>query len=218
MTATLVPPPVTDVRPTRLAGLRGRMVGGLRDTPRRLAAVLAGLVALGFVVGVVGFTGVRQRADLIDGVTSRSGTLVVAAQDLYRALSDADATAASAFLSGGVEPAAQRDRYQNDVAEAAAALAVIAAGRSGDGARDGAVGVIAAELPVYTGLIETARAYNRQGLPVGAAYLREASGLMRQRMLRPPSSSTSRSPRSWTGRAAAAPGSPGSPCCSDWWQ
>ncbi|PWU53978.1 hypothetical protein DLE60_30260 [Micromonospora globispora] len=183
VTATLVPPPVTDVRPSRLAGLRGRFVGGLRDTPRRLAAVLAGLVALGFVVGVVGFTGVRQRADLIDGVTSRSGALVVAAQNLYRALSDADATAASAFLSGGVEPAAQRDRYQNGVAEAAAALAVIAAGRSGDGARDGAVGVIAAELPVYTGLIETARAYNRQGLPVGAAYLREASGLMRQRML-----------------------------------
>ncbi|MFE9657977.1 hypothetical protein [Micromonospora sp. NPDC006431] len=183
MTATLVPPPVTDVRPTGSVGLRGWIVGGLRDTPRRLAAVLTGLVALGFVVGLVGFAGVRQRVDLIDGVTSRSGALVVAAQDLYRALSDADATAASAFLSGGVEPVAQRDRYQNDVAAAAAALSVIAAGRSGDGARDGAVGVIAAELPVYTGLIETARAYNRQGLPVGAAYLREASGLMRQRML-----------------------------------
>ncbi|WP_319463568.1 hypothetical protein [Micromonospora sp. RTP1Z1] len=183
MTATLVPPPVTGVRRAGPAGLRGWIVGGLRDTPRRLAAVLAGLVALGFVVGVVGFTGVRQRSDLIDGVTSRSGALVVAAQNLYRALSDADATAASAFLSGGVEPAAQRDRYKQGVTDAAAALTVIAAGRSGDGARDGAVEVIAAELPVYTGLIETARAYNRQGLPVGAAYLREASGLMRQRML-----------------------------------
>lgn len=183
MTATLVSPPVTSVRRTGPAGLRGLIAGGLRDTPRRLAAILAGLVVLGFVAGVVGFAGVRQRADLIDGVTSRSGVLVVAAQDLYRALSDADATAASAFLSGGVEPAAQRDRYTQGVADAAAALTVIAAGRSRDGARDGAVAVIAAELPVYTGLIETARAYNRQGLPVGAAYLREASGLMRQRML-----------------------------------
>ncbi len=34
---------------------------------------------------------------------------------------------------------------------------------------------IAADLPVYSGLMETARANNRQGLPVGAAYVRQAS-------------------------------------------
>jgi len=33
--------------------------------------------------------------------------------------------------------------------------------------------------PIYAGEIETARADNRQGFPLGAAYLREASGLMR---------------------------------------
>jgi hypothetical protein len=52
-----------------------------------------------------------------------------------------------------------------------------------EGAGVAAVGRVAAQLPVYTGLIETARTLNRQGLPLGAAYLREASGLMRQTLL-----------------------------------
>lgn len=182
--ATIAPAPAAGARRAVPAGPRGRLRARLpRDTPRRLTAALAGLVAVGILVGAVGFAGVHQRAGLIDGVTSRSGVLVVAAQDLYRALSDADATAASAFLSGGVEPSTHRDRYQRDVSQAAAALSVLAAGRSEDGDRDAAVATIAADFPVYTGLIETARSYNRQGLPVGAAYLREASGLMRLRML-----------------------------------
>jgi hypothetical protein len=36
---------------------------------------------------------------------------------------------------------------------------------------------------VYSGLVETARADNRQGFPVGAAYLRQASTLMREQLL-----------------------------------
>ena len=43
--------------------------------------------------------------------------------------------------------------------------------------------MLSTELPVYTGLVETARADNRLGLPVGAAYLAEASQLMRSRLL-----------------------------------
>ncbi|WP_157756865.1 hypothetical protein [Plantactinospora sp. KBS50] len=193
MSTTLTPTPGTGAgvsaavpgvrRADEPAGLRARIRGGLRDTPRRLAAVLAGLVALGILVGAIGFAGVRQRAALIDGVTSRSGPLVVAAQDLYRALSDADATAASAFLSGGVEPAAQRERYQRDLSQATAALSTLTAGRAGEELRTDTISVLASGLPMYAGLIETARSYNRQGLPVGAAYLREASGLMRERLL-----------------------------------
>src|SRR5436190_893333 len=46
-----------------------------------------------------------------------------------------------------------------------------------------AIAAIAASLPEYTGLVETARANHRQGFPVGAAYLRDASELMRGRIL-----------------------------------
>jgi hypothetical protein len=42
---------------------------------------------------------------------------------------------------------------------------------------------IAARLPSYAGVVETARADNRLGLPVGAAYLTEASNLMQSEML-----------------------------------
>ena len=38
-------------------------------------------------------------------------------------------------------------------------------------------------LPVYTGLVETARANNRLGNPVGSAYLNEANGLMQETLL-----------------------------------
>jgi hypothetical protein len=40
------------------------------------------------------------------------------------------------------------------------------------------VAAITDDLPVYAGQIETARANNRQGYPVGAAYLRQASALL----------------------------------------
>lgn len=160
-----------------------RTAARLRRTPGRLALLMAVLVVLGLAAGLASFVGVRQRTGLIDGVSSTSGRLAVAAQNLYRALSDADATAAAAFLAGGVEPVVQRDRYQADIAAATAALAVVARGNVGADRLATALARLSGQLPVYTGLIETARTYNRQGLPVGAAYLREASGLMRERLL-----------------------------------
>jgi hypothetical protein len=159
-----------------------RVLVRLRRTPGRLALIMVGLVVLGLVAGGAGVLAVRDRTDLVQRVTATSGPLAVAAQDLYRALSDADATAASAFLSGGLEPQQLRDRYELDVATAAAALTRVAGGVT-EGAGATAVGRLNAQLPVYTGLVETARAMNRQGLPIGAAYLREASGLLRQTLL-----------------------------------
>jgi hypothetical protein len=165
------------------ARLRKRAAGRFRGTPGRLLLATVALVVLGLATGIAGAVGVRQRADLVDGAVARSGELTVAAQRLYRALSDADATAASAFLTGGVEPAALRERFQTDIADAAAALAVVSGGGAGDARGANAVARIAAQLPIYTGLVETARVYNRQGVPVGGAYLREASGVMRERLL-----------------------------------
>ncbi|GAB3501334.1 hypothetical protein [Phytohabitans suffuscus] len=181
---TLVREPVTRAPAAAPAArLRRRSAGRFRGTPGRLTLATVALVVLGLATGVAGAVGVRQRADLVDGAVARSGELTVAAQRLYRALSDADATAASAFLTGGVEPVALRERYQADIAAAAAALAVVSGGGAGDGRGANAVARIAAQLPVYTGLVETARVYNRQGVPVGGAYLREASGVMRERLL-----------------------------------
>ena len=143
-------------------------------TPAKLRLLLVGLVVLCLVWGGLAAWVVSQRASGANDVVSTSEPLSLDGQQIYRALSDADATAASAFLSGGLEPLAARHRYQADIAQAAAHLesATAAAGHS-PAARD--LAKLSAGLPVYTGEVETARADNRLGLPLGAAYLREAS-------------------------------------------
>jgi hypothetical protein len=150
-------------------------------TPGKLTVVTVGLVVLGLVSGLVGLVAVQRRAALVRDVGQLSGPLSVHAQNLYRSLSDADATAASAFLTNGVEPPALRQRYLDDLAQASSALSI--ALRDADDRAADKLAVLARQLPVYTGLVETARSYNRQGLPLGAAYLREASGLMRGTLL-----------------------------------
>src|SRR5438034_1769482 len=158
----------------------GRVAARARSTPGRLTALMLLLAVLGLLAGTAGVVGVMQRSARVDGVRNGSGPLTVQAQQLYRSLSDADATVAAAFLSNGIEPAALRQRYQDDIAAASAALSAVTAGAGTD--RD-SVARLAAQLPVYTGLIDTARTYNRLGRPLGAAYLREASGLMRTELL-----------------------------------
>lgn len=151
-------------------------------TPQRYWLVLIGLVVIGLGTGAAGVATDRHRSVLLDSVSGVSGPLSVDAQNLYRALADADATAAGAFLNGRAEPLSLRRRYLDDVATITAGLRV--ALRDADTDADaGRLGVLVDQVPVYTGLVETARSYNRLGLPLGAAYLQEASGLMRQTLL-----------------------------------
>src|SRR5215468_1965924 len=177
MTAVGDPPrPAPGTRPAL-----GQLVRA-RTTPAKLRLLLAGLVVLCLVWGGLAAWVVSQRASGASDVVGTSEPLSLDGQQIYRALSDADATAASAFLSGGLEPIAARHRYQADIAQAARHLesATAAAGHS-PAARD--LAVLSAGLPIYTGEVETARANNRLGLPLGAAYLREASALMRGTLL-----------------------------------
>jgi hypothetical protein len=145
----------------------------------------AALVVVSVLVGVFTAVSVQSRAESLDNLTANSGPLSVAAQDLYRSLSDADATANSAFLSGGVEPREVRLRYVQDIAEAENALAIAVAAREPADLADpnSPLAVLSSQLSVYTGLVETARTNNLQGNTVGAAYQREASNLMQETLL-----------------------------------
>jgi hypothetical protein len=135
--------------------------------------VLAGLVCGGQLDG---------RIAEHNAVLDRSEPLAYSAQKLYAALSAADAAAASAFLSGGIETAAMRARYKQALADAASALADVTAGTPDVEART-AVADMSAKLAAYTGLVESARANDRQGFVIGSAYLREASTLMQTALL-----------------------------------
>jgi hypothetical protein len=171
----------------RVFSLPGDAVRNVRrsasSTPGKLFLVGVGLVVLALLTGVAGAISMQQKQDTIDSLLEHREPVAAASQQIYRSLSDADATAASAFLAGGTMPPALRDRYSLDIATAGANLAKASADVSGVAEAERQVDELAQQLPVYTGLVETARAYNRQGYPAGAAYLREASGLMRAKLL-----------------------------------
>ncbi len=147
------------------------------SSPTRLRAAQAAVAVVCVLLGVmVAVTASTRRADL--DRAARASSLVVAAQDLGAALGTADAASANAFLAGGVDQPEQRARYSAALDAATAALQVAAETAESDEAR-AAVQQLSQLLPTYTGLVETARANNRQQLPLGAAYLRSASQLLR---------------------------------------
>lgn len=152
-------------------------------TPGRLSLIAVGLVALALLTGLAGTIMAQTKRDVTTDLLERREPLVASAQQVYRALSDADATAASAFLSAGREPEELRARYENNIAQAGVSLTKAASDVENTTEAATSVDVIAKYLPVYTGLVETARANNRLGYPAGASYLREASDLMASKIL-----------------------------------
>jgi hypothetical protein len=155
----------------------------LRTTPGRIALASVVIGAGAVVFGIGAYAAERARQNAAQAVATRTEPLLVQAVGLYAALSDADATAATTFLTGGLEPITRRQRYLADLRSASSRLAILARQAGGSEAARAAVSTIAQQLPLYSGLVEAARADNRLGLPLGAAYLRQASALLRERIL-----------------------------------
>jgi hypothetical protein len=152
-------------------------------TPGRLRLLSVALVGAAIIAGLVMAGAAGARHDAAQAVSTQTEPLMVYADGLYASLSDADATAAATFLTGGLEPESRRLRYLSDLRSASFQLARLARQTGGLGETGKSVSVVTTQLPVYSGLVETARANNRQGLPVGTAYLRQASNLMREQIL-----------------------------------
>ena len=106
------------------------------------------------------------------------------AHNLYTSLSVADTMATTGFAQAEEESSRSRARYNDAIQKATLAATETAAGVSDVNTRELAlIAQIQQQLPVYTGLVEVARTNNRSGNPVGAAYLAEASALMREQIL-----------------------------------
>jgi hypothetical protein len=125
---------------------------------------------------------VVQYESAASGVVSTREPLSLTAQQIYSRLSDANDAAAKAFLTAGPEPTALRQRYRSDIAAASSGIENATA-QDGTGTAAQDLAALAKDLPTYTQEIGTADADNRLGLPLGAAYLREASGLMNSTLL-----------------------------------
>jgi hypothetical protein len=160
------------------------VVDFLRATPGRMALVAVVLIAALLAVGVTASTMVSDRQDRLENLRSHTEPLADAAQRIYGALSFANTTAATAFLSGGVEPQDVRDRYDAAIGQASAGLVTASNGVSPNDIHSlRLLTDLSNELALYTGMVATARANNRAGRPIGVAYLSESSTLMRQYLL-----------------------------------
>ncbi|QSB06376.1 hypothetical protein [Natronoglycomyces albus] len=177
--------PVTQsnpVSPGSEGKLNGKLASLTKHTPAKLRTYMIIALLLIATTGISGVTSMFAKQSFIDETSSESGQLSVAALDLYRALSDAEAIASSGFLAGGTESAQMREEYHTALRDAS--LALSRASSRAQSAEDAElIARVNAYLPVYTGLVDSARSYNRLGQPVGGTYLQQASQMMRTEML-----------------------------------
>lgn len=156
-------------------GVRTWVSGKASGTPgrMRLFGGLAALAAIVFaVVGAWNFWSSGQALGRAAATTEQ----VVRVQAIYADVLRADANATSAFLVGGLEDPTQRADYEAAMKRAAQTLTAAASAQPADGA---ALAAVNTALQDYSALVEQARAYNRQGLPIGAQYLTTASAGLR---------------------------------------
>jgi hypothetical protein len=152
-------------------GVRATFAG----TPGRLRIYGALAIVASLVFGVLSLVAASARAGAIADARSDAAQLV-RIQNIRINLVTADASLTNAFLIGGLEPPAERAAYETGIDNATNALTAAAAAKAADADTLDKVNTVVA---AYTGLVESARANNRQGYPIGAAYLRQATSLLR---------------------------------------
>ncbi|NUR31725.1 MAG: hypothetical protein HOV83_38785 [Catenulispora sp.] len=152
-------------------------------TDRRLSRTRVVLAVGALLFGAAGITSTQIRADGADDVKSHSGVLIQQAEQLYRDLSDADATSATIYLHVGEAPKELLERYDNDLQSAQSTLLAATNEAGSDAAAKSALDGIAQQVPIYAKLNATAAADNLVGFPVGIRYLNQASNLMQTTIL-----------------------------------
>ncbi len=184
-TATVAPDATTSTTSTtpgtrsglsrQLSELTSSVRSGFEGTPGRLRGIGALTVISCLVFGLA--AGFSFRA--ADGALSRAGAntdQLIRVQAIQNSVVQADADATNAFLVGGLEPPAERAEYTEAITSASRLVAEAAESQPADGQ---ALGALNEALLGYTSEIEQARANNRQALPIGAQYLKNASAGLR---------------------------------------
>jgi hypothetical protein len=170
------PQPAGKPQAASLAGTTGSQVSSwFAGTPGRLRAVLVLTAAVTVLFGLAAAQGFRQADGALNRAEANTAQLV-RIQAIHTNLVSANADATNAFLVGGLEPPAQRQHFTDSMSAASRLIAEAAKAQPADSE---ALGALNNTLLTYEGLIEQARANNRQGLPIGAQYLKDASAGLR---------------------------------------
>ncbi|WP_241778602.1 hypothetical protein [Streptomyces sp. AcH 505] len=171
------PPGVPPARRSAWSETRERLGSAATTEPGRLRIIGAALALLVLVFGAVTAWQASDRYASADDVVNRSQPVKDAA-NIYRSLAAADTDAATGFLAGATEPPDVQAAYRKDIATASELLVRVAKSTEANSGAARLIADINSQLPVYTGLIERARAANRQDQPLGGAYLRYANEQM----------------------------------------
>ncbi|WP_327729681.1 hypothetical protein OG250_28660 [Streptomyces sp. NBC_00487] len=181
-----VPPPAPDGGPPRRTAFAegvDQVRAAATTEPGRLRIIGAVLALLVVAFGSVTAWQMNDRSAAADDVLHGSQPLSSAAAEIYSSLADANTAASSGFLAGGQETKDSRERYEEEIENAARNLSVAASASEPGSESEKLVSQLNALLPEYKGLVERARANNRLGYPLGGAYLRYANDKMQDDML-----------------------------------
>ncbi|SDU90999.1 hypothetical protein SAMN04488544_1824 [Microlunatus sagamiharensis] len=161
--------------PVALGAVPPEVAAPTSGTPQRLRRLRAVVVTSGVALAVLG-TLAMALLTLTLRQAAADVEQLVRVQTIETDLLVADANATNTFLVGGLESPERRAAYDAALADVADLVARSAQAQPADAA---ALSALNAQVLDYAGLVEAARANNRQGLPVGAQYLREASNGLR---------------------------------------
>ena len=153
--------------------LRGAARGA--NTPARLRVWLGVTVVAALLFGVLGALGIDRR-DTALAEAAGAAEQLIGVQDVQVALVRADALASENYLRGGLEDPTTRTEYVQQLQQVSSGLVDV--GNKVLAADAAELASVSVTLGAYAGLIEQARANNRQGFPVGAAYQRQARGIV----------------------------------------
>ncbi len=153
---------------------RGAVEAWFAGTPGRMRTVLILSAAIAVLFGLAAAQGFRESDGALKRAEANTAQLV-RIQAIHTSLVSANADATNAFLVGGLEPPAQRQHFVDSMAQAAKLIAEAATAQPADQA---VLGQLNTTLLTYQGLIEQARANNRQGLPIGSQYLKDANATL----------------------------------------
>ena len=147
-------------------------------TPQRLRRLSVAIAVLAVALTVVGAGALAAAAVTALGIQQRTVPAIVGMQRIHFWLSDADRSAANAYLSGGAEVTLPELQYQSDIAAASRELQSASAHDPGGGNTSERLQTIATLIDQYQGLVQTANVEDRLGVPIGTVYLQAGTTLM----------------------------------------
>lgn len=156
----------------------------LATTPGRLRFYMSVIWVLAACFAVAGFFTVNGARNAADAIARKAVPSIITAQNIRVKMLEMDAAATQEFLAGGKSLGdSARVKYETARRELGEELTQAAKNISLGADEQRHIEVLMERVQAYSGSVEAARANNRNGYPVGAAYLRQASTILHQDML-----------------------------------